>query len=311
MYFPYVRGKQYELLALRELIKNDKIGNSIIPIIEPIKPSSTLITTLESFIEKERFVIVISNPIVGNFIKELNKDENSKVKEKYIQILGNEYIYYGIDFDNSANIIDFEIPYPSKVVGIVTNSDSADSHSKILKEEAIFNVIKDTKEISRKIRNNKVMLEDKFNMQKRNADYLEVPDEAFSSDHRYFTEEGYLGFSDYSVIGSDYAEGGFAPYAVAIHIVYFSENEDLRIKHFTSDSNEDYNDPAGKFYEALQKLVDCDELTDVQTEGLDEFRKCYREERYPGLGSVKKMALKHHIELMSQYFNMEAQNDLL
>lgn len=177
MYFPYVRGKQYELLALRELIKNDKIGNSIIPIIEPIKPSSTLITTLESFIEKERFVIVISNPIVGNFIKELNKDENSKVKEKYIQILGNEYIYYGIDFDNSANIIDFEIPYPSKVVGIVTNSDSADSHSKILKEEAIFNVIKDTKEISRKIRNNKVMLEDKFNMQKRNADYLEVPDE--------------------------------------------------------------------------------------------------------------------------------------
>ena len=69
MYFPYVRGKQYELLALRELIKNDKIGNSIIPIIEPIKPSSTLITTLESFIEKERFVIVISNPIVGNFIK--------------------------------------------------------------------------------------------------------------------------------------------------------------------------------------------------------------------------------------------------
>lgn len=305
MYFPYVRGKQYELLALRELIKNDKIGDYIIPIIEPIKPSSTLITTLVSFIENKQFVIVISNPIVGNFIKELNKDENSKVKEKYIEILSSEYIYYGIDFDNSASIVDLEIPYPSKVVGIVTNSDSADTHSKILKEEAIFNVIKDTKEISRKIKNNKVMLEDKFNMQKRNADYLEVLDEAFSSDHIYFKEEGYLGFSDYSVIGSDYAEGGFAPYAVAIHIVYFSENEDLRIKHFTSDSNEDYNDPAGKFYEALQKLVDCEELTDVQTEGLIELRKCYKDERYPGLGSVKKMALKHHIELMKQYFDME------
>lgn len=107
------------------------------------------------------------------------------------------------------------------------------------------------------------------------------------------------------MIGSEYAEGGFAPYAVAIHIVYFSENKDLRIKHFTSNSNEDYNDPAGKFYEALQKLIGCEELINVKTDGLDEFRRCYNEERYPGLGSVKKMALKHHIELMKQYFDME------
>ncbi len=54
--------------------------------------------------------------------------------------------------------------------------------------------------------------------------------------------------------------------------------------------------------EALQKLIDCEELKDVDTEGLSEFRKCHAEERYPGLGSVKKMALKHHVELMKQYF---------
>lgn len=302
MYFPYVRGKQYELLALRELVKNNKMGNKIIPIIEPIKPSSTLIKTLESFIEKNQYVIIISNPIVGSFVKELDKNENASFKEKYNDILNNDFIYYGIDFDNSQNILDLDILYPDKVVGIVTKSDSTDTHNSILKEPAIFNVIKDSKEISRKIRDNKVMLEDKFNMQKRNADYLGIPDEAFSSDHKFFKDEGYLGFSDYSVIGSDFSEGGFAPYAVAIHMVYFDSNKELRVKHFTSDTNDDYSDPAGKFSQALQKLIDCEELKDVDTEGLSEFRKCHAEERYPGLGSVKKMALKHHVELMKQYF---------
>ena len=38
MYFPYLRGRQFELIALRELLENDLIGDKIIPIIEPIKP---------------------------------------------------------------------------------------------------------------------------------------------------------------------------------------------------------------------------------------------------------------------------------
>ena len=92
MYFPYVRGKQYELLALRELVLNNKMGNKIIPIIEPIKPSSTLIKTLESFIEKKQHVIIISNPIVGSFVKELDKNENALfIKLKMLQWKENRY----------------------------------------------------------------------------------------------------------------------------------------------------------------------------------------------------------------------------
>lgn len=305
MYFPYVRGKQYELLALRELVKNDKIGDHIIPVIEPIKPSSTLISTLKLFKEKQQNIIVISNPIVGNFTKELNKDENSDIKKKYDELLNDSHILYGIDFDNEKSIEELDIRYRDKVVGIVTKSDSVDNHEKTLNGKAKYNIIKDTKEISRKIRDNKVMLEDKFNMQKRNSDYLSIQDEAFSTDHKYFEEEGYLGFSDYSVIGSDYSEGGFAPYAVSLHIVYFSGNKELRVKHFTSDSNEDYSDPAGKFSEALTKLMNCDELKGIDTDGLNEFRECSEQARYPGLGSVKKMALKHHIELMKQHLAEE------
>ena len=91
MYFPYVRGKQYELLALRELVLNNKMGNKIIPIIEPIKPSSTLIKTLESFIEKKQHVIIISNPIVGSFVKELDKNEKLNCNIKCIKNFKNLY----------------------------------------------------------------------------------------------------------------------------------------------------------------------------------------------------------------------------
>lgn len=34
MYFPYLRGRQYELIALRELLENNKLSNNVIPIIE-------------------------------------------------------------------------------------------------------------------------------------------------------------------------------------------------------------------------------------------------------------------------------------
>lgn len=43
--------------------------------------------------------------------------------------------------------------------------------------------------------------------------------------------------------------------AVAIHIVYIDEDESLRIHHFVSDTNLGFEDVAGKYYEAVSKMV--------------------------------------------------------
>lgn len=74
---------------------------------------------------------------------------------------------------------------------------------------------------------NRVLFEDRFRKRSRNADYPK--DEFFSRDHLDFSEiafagSNFVGFGDYSIIGKEYNESGFAPYAVAIHIVYF-END--------------------------------------------------------------------------------------
>lgn len=53
MYFPYLRGRQYELLALRDLLNEDLLSPYVIPIIEPVKVASTILTTINAFNKKK------------------------------------------------------------------------------------------------------------------------------------------------------------------------------------------------------------------------------------------------------------------
>lgn len=53
MYFPYLRGKQYEMIALKELLSEGLIGKSIVPIIEPIKETSQFTKLIDCFASKK------------------------------------------------------------------------------------------------------------------------------------------------------------------------------------------------------------------------------------------------------------------
>ena len=167
----------------------------------------------------------------------------------------------------------------------------------------LYNVIPDKGDFRRRIRPNRVMCEDHFPKQTRNIDYSDIETEFFSSDHLYYADDGYKGFADYSVVGEEYSETGFAPYAVAIHIVYFDTKNILRIAHFVSDSNDDISDPARKFAEAVEKLVEWNKTMKLDTVGIREFEAAYRNKTYPGLGVVKKYSIMHHLELMSKYLD--------
>ncbi|MDQ3109486.1 MAG: sce7725 family protein, partial [Bacteroidota bacterium] len=134
--------------------------------------------------------------------------------------------------------------------------------------------------------------------QPKNSDYLKTPDEAFSQDHLHFSEEGFVGFSDYLTIGDDYSEAGFAPYAVAIHLSYTDEDKNIRVRHFVSDSNEDWSDVGGKFSEALEKLIPWARSQKTSTKAIQQFEEYYESGHFPGLGSIKKLSIMNHIELV-------------
>lgn len=65
MYYPFLRGKQYELIMLREMAAEiSKSG--IVPIIEPVKKNfSSLRKTLDKLVENNCRFIIVSNPSVG------------------------------------------------------------------------------------------------------------------------------------------------------------------------------------------------------------------------------------------------------
>lgn len=167
-----------------------------------------------------------------------------------------------------------------------------------------YTLCPDERFIRRAIKENKVIFENRFNKQSRNADYPE--DEFFSDDHLYYEEDKFIGFGDYSIVGDEYVESGFAPYAVAIHIVYFAEDKSLRIKHFVSDSNDDISDVAGKFYEAVTKLYNWyvgEGQYRQLTAGLQTLLDHYKNGTYPGLPTLKKLSIMHHLELMSKFLD--------
>ena len=65
MYIPYFRGKQFDLLALKESVTDGLLAKNIVPLVEPVRDSPFLRKTLEAFIEREREILVIDNPEVG------------------------------------------------------------------------------------------------------------------------------------------------------------------------------------------------------------------------------------------------------
>lgn len=308
MYFPILRGRQFELLALRECINQNLLSNQVIPVLEPVKVSTTFAKTVDAFCNAGKSIAIIRNPQVGSWLKDWQKKSNAAIREQINdqlnrpQVISSFYVTSALD-----ECIDFAdkngIPIEALLL-LCSNPDSINYYEEIIGDSIpLYNLIPDKSDFRRRIRPNRVICEDHFPKQMRNIDYSEIKTEFFSSDHLYYTDDGYKGFSDYSVVGEEYNETGFAPYAVAIHIVYFDEKKILRIAHFVSDSNDDISDPARKFAEAVEKLVEWNKSMKLDTAGIREFEAAYRSQTYPGLGVVKKFSIMHHLELMSKYLD--------
>lgn len=317
MYFPYLRGRQYELLALRDLVSNNLLGNSVIPIVEPVKLSSTLVNTMNEYIKAEHPISIIRNPIVGNFVSdfesanELTKEDG--YKKRFSELYSDPMIIKSLIMQkDSSYFVDFweeQGINKSDLLVVITDRDNLDMYGSIF--ETVFpryTLMPDESAFRRKIHKNKVLIDDRFKKKDRNADYQISEDDFYSDDHLYYKGDGFIGFSDYSVVGNEYTESGFAPYAVAIHIVYFANDKTLRVRHFVSDSNEDISNPALKFYEAVSKLYawyNSNSHLVEKTLGLQTFLEHYEQKSYPGLGTVKKLSLMHHLELLDKYLSRE------
>ena len=187
MYFPYLRGRQFELIALRELLEGKRISEKVIPIIEPVKPSSTLLKTLETFVKNDREIAVVFNPTVGDFAKKLKemREEDSKVaNELYDLLTQNDKVIKSYIMDRGILSEIKSEASKNKYLIINLNRDCLDDFLDAYEDTLPrFTLIPDDRAFRRVIPDSKVLFEDNFNKQSRNIDYIDNQDEFFSDSH--------------------------------------------------------------------------------------------------------------------------------
>lgn len=315
MYYPYLRGKQFELILLRdyaEFIAKNKIH----PILEPVKISFSMLTRAVNALEEKgaQYTLII-NPSAGQI-----PVPTSKILNELIDSTFKEYNSLSIGYilnarSNINSLVELLDKYKNLKFSIV--------HYGYTDANSIVNIIKGHNNIKTHIfiegfagklyqRNlkkdgiDRVLIRDGFKLREKNADY--PPREHFSDLHITFADEGMNGFGDFLIVGGNYAETGGPAYAVAIHLTYLKsdDSDNMYIYHFVSNQTESQVDPGGKFFEALAKLVKESSKTNspiYKSKACGEYIELFKKKHYPGLGYVKKLSMQHHIELIAYFLN--------
>ena len=296
MYFPYLRGKQFELIALREFAIQYPNTEQIIPIIEPVKSTFNGLTTAARimFEQNLRFALVL-NPADGDF-KRITKDILSEISilsenmEKWIPT----FLYQNNGETILSAIQDQEL---NNVMVIFKNGiDISDSILNFLSHSQIQYIVNgdpNSRITMRRLsllENKRIIrLDNCFAEQPRNVDYLNIPEDKFTEQHRFYSDDHFYGISDYTALPKDFIDGGMLPYAVAIHMTYEKNQDEIYVRHFVSDTNDDQSNIQRKFFEAATKLKYF--FTDrTKTTAINELITLLDDEKYPGLGVIKKLS---------------------
>lgn len=307
MYYPFLRARQFELIALRELATEGATQGVIIPVLEPVKETHNNLTLAHKvFQDKNQTAYLIVNPTIGElagdssfYLEYLNELENSKFIPAFHYRNNSEFINQSIESFGLSNCM---IICQNDV-----NPDDSEFKQLVAKAEVSSINVSDpnrNRTLHRFIRGlnkNYIRLDDLFEKQARNSDYLEIQEHRFSEEHIYYIEDGFNGFSDYTVLPSEYIDGGSTPRAVVIHLTYLNGENQIWIRHFTSETNDSISNVQGKFAEAAAKAVAYCRQRDLNNTAISELISYYDNEHYPGLGTVKKISIKNHLLVISQF----------
>lgn len=308
MYFPYLRARQFELISLRELLAEGAIDKTIVSILEPVKDSFNNLTLAHrTFVEKGYKPYLIINPIVGEF-----KGDNNYVLE-YLESLENLCFLPAFHYkQNSEYIIQCVNDYNLQNCMLVCYENFVDDEAfrELCRQNFITHITllepnkyRTLDRFLKSLGKTYVRLDDVFEKQLKNADFLDIQAHKLSEEHLFYQEENFQGFSDFTVLPSEFVDGGSTPRAVVIHLSYLNanENDEIWIRHFTSNTNDSIANVQGKFAEAAEKAIAFCNHNDLDNSAIAELRTYYYEGRYPGLGIVKKISIKNHLIVVMNF----------
>ena len=296
MYHPYFRGKQYELITIREMAPVLAEAD-FRPVIEPVR---------ESLGGLQKALGDLSG--VGQPLSQLLRDRALDLPGVSAGILLKQNMTAG----QAAKLYEAHMAHSPVLIhtGFTEAKALTETLGKLSHDDRHIFLDRFCGKLYQKHFKgaHRVLLKDGF-QRKRNRDYELV--EPFSDLHATFTDEGMDGFGDFLIVGDEYSESGGPAYAVAVHLTFINPDQDdaMQIYHFVSERQDTPQDPAGKFAEALavmMKVLNSNNSKVLETEAVKEFRMLHKQGHFPGLGYVKKLSMNHHIETLAEYFKTAA-----
>ncbi|MBN4174345.1 hypothetical protein GSU75_05806 [Pseudomonas savastanoi pv. phaseolicola] len=309
MYYPILKGKQFELAALKELIGYIPTGN-VCPILEPVNSNlGPLVATISELTTSGVSCWVVINPSQSDFVGGSGSTITASLNTLFaalgvypnlcipcVKIRGAD------DLSAIALLRSLPAPFVAYVEGAITPALNLD-----LMRASVVAINPGKTEHS--VWGNLprvVLFHDGFDKKSRNLDY---GIESFYSNYHteYSLHSNAIGFGDYTILSERFSEGGGPAYVVTLHLSYLDSLRlsNMYVRHFSSYSdNDSQSDPGGKFREALDLLVlhvTANPANFANTAGLQEFISLHGTRHYPGLGVVKKISIKHHIQTLSVF----------
>lgn len=305
MYFPILRGKKFELLGLKELSPLLGQSQNVVPVIEPVAASIWLTGALKALVGADAAFCLIVNPQVVRADLGALRAARKNAVGSYDKCVPTLYL----DSTATPQLVDqFAKAVPGKRAYFFLTDPQAPTvaaaaasapHLALFRNPSVSTALRQQFDPAVC-----VDVADPFPRKAKNADYAGAPDVFFSEKHLTTPESGHAHFGDYSIVGDHFSEHGGAAYAVAIHHVYQSAQHGnvLRIAHFVSTSNSTTTDRPGKFMQALSKLVKAVPALGAinQTPVVATYQSLHARKHFPELGTVKKLGIMHHVQLMTR-----------
>lgn len=272
-YYPVIRGRQFDLLALREMVAAGTLSAHIVPIIEPVKDLPALSKASQAFTVHHHALYVIKNPQVGCYGL-LAKPAHAWAESAWVR---------------AARYFDGQ-PAPLILTETLAQALALPAGQDcLLPSGARFRQLRLT---------NAAYLEDHTPTRERTEDFRLVQREFYQ--YRLAALPG-RGFADYPLATRHFDEHGYPQRAVALHLL-FAQDGELWLQHFTSVNNADFSAPQEKFFEAAAPLPAWLKAHPAAaTPALKTLIALAASRHFPGAGVLRKLQLQHFLGIMGRF----------
>lgn len=315
MYFPYLHGKQKEVLALRHLAAVLGAEGVVQPILEPVRQASTSLRhTLEACEAHKLQVWLIINPTRQDFEPLRPAQSIEWGRHLYTSLSRRQWIHPALMLGPALTpeaVRRFAHVFGTRPVGIVVGRDSPPLHEvmALLAGVQVARVFFRDAEPAPQARAAAgsagcVWVEDR-----------KLPDAAelrqrdrhpFTDRHLHYRAEGFVGFSDYTTLPSRPDMPDAPPRSECFRMSFIHHDEragdSIWTEHFTGYRGPDERSPSARFGHALQAFRESLDRTDASfgpTESVRRYLGSIITATPPSRALSKQWEVMHHLELVS------------